>query len=114
MWKEIASVDKDDIGDQLDHWEQFCSDEVLPHSQNFAFWNTYERDWYSSDKSLGTATANGTTIYLAGRRVYTSEWYGIDPNYIAWYPVDFEYIYNSWAKWHENSKGNLRFWRVEL
>jgi hypothetical protein len=114
MWKEIASVNKDDIGDQLHHWEQFCSKEVLPYDQNFAFWNTYERDWYSSDKSLGTATVNGTTIYLSGNRVYYSEWYGIDPNLIAWYPVDFEYIYEHWAKWNENSKGNLRFWRVEL
>lgn len=113
-WKRIAKVDKHDIGDQLHHWEQFCSYEVEPYTSNFAFWNTWERDWAQSRKSLGSATANGKTIHLYGRRRFSSEWYGVNPDYLQDYPVDFEEIFYTWAKWYENSKGNLRFWKVIL
>jgi hypothetical protein len=73
LFKEIASVDKDDVGKDLERWMQFCSEAPIPFEQNFIFFNTYERDWWESDKSLGQATRNGTTIYLSGRRPSSSE-----------------------------------------
>ena len=76
-WKEIQSVDKNDIGDQLSHWEQFCNLEVEPYDENFAFWNTYERDWSKSSKSPGDATENDATIYLSSRRRYTRNGMGL-------------------------------------
>ena len=113
-WKNIANVHKNDIGKLLYHWEQFCSNDVLPFNSNFIFWNTYERDWSKSPKNLGNASRNGKTIYLSGRRRYSNEWYGYDPNQLNNNPVDLSTIYYSWAKWHNNYKGKFRIWRVEL
>ena len=112
-WKKIAEVHKNNVGQLRTQWEQFCSNEVLPFSQNFIFWNTYERDWAKSEKDLGQATRNGTTIYLYGRRHFSSEWYAYDPSQLTNNPVDLTTIYNSWAKWHDNSKGRFRIWRIQ-
>lgn len=95
------------------HWEQFISIDVTPHVDNYTFWNTFEYDWYASNKWLGEATANGQTIYLYGKRSYSGEWYAFDPDYLEDNPVDYSTIYSSWAKWHDNWKGRFRIWRVE-
>jgi len=113
-WKKIADVDKDDIGDLLSHWEQFISIDVTPHTTNYTFWNTFERDWYASAKNLGWATANGTTIYIGGNLKYSNEWYAYEPSEVHNNRVDYPTIYSYWAKWHDNSKGRFRIWRVEL
>lgn len=113
-WKQISSVSKRNIGRLFSEWNQFCSDDVLPFESNFIFWNTYERDWYSSDKSLGQALRNNTTIYLSGKRKYSNEWYMYDPSELNNNPLDLNTIYYSWAKWHINTKTEFRIWRVEL
>lgn len=113
-WKKIADVDKNDIGKQKSHWEQFISTDVSPHSSNYTYWNTYERDWYSSNKFLGDGEGNGKTVHLYGNRKYSGEWYAYDPDQVKNNKVDYNTIYGSWAKWHTNSKGNFRLWRVEL
>lgn len=113
LWKRISRVHKDDIGQLLFRWEQFCSNNVTPLNSNYIFWNTYERDWAKSEKDLGTATENGTTIYLYGRRKYTSEWYAYHPDQFNNNAVDLNTIYNSWAKWYSNSKGKFRIWRIQ-
>lgn len=113
-WKKIAEVNKNDVGKQLSHWEQFCSNEISPFNTNYVFWNTYERDWMNSSKDLGSATKNGSTIYLYGNRKYSGDWYAYDPTLLQNNPVDFNTIYNSWANWYSNDRGNYRIWRVEL
>ncbi len=113
-WKQISSVSKRNIGRLFSEWKHFCSNDVEPFNSNYIFWNTYERDWSKSAKSLGQATRNGTTIYLNGNRRYSSEWYAYDPSVLNNNPVDLNTIYYSWAKWHNNSKGKYRIWRVDL
>jgi hypothetical protein len=113
-WKEISSVSSRNIGRLFSEWNQFCSNDVFPLDNNFIFWNTYERDWYSSDKTLGQASRNNATIYLSGNRKYSNEWYMYDPVNLNSNPLDLNTIYNSWAKWHTNSKTEFRIWRVEL
>ncbi|MEO0075559.1 MAG: hypothetical protein ABIK31_05560 [candidate division WOR-3 bacterium] len=112
-WKKIAEVHKNHVGSLRYQWEQFCSNTVVPFNQNFIFWNTYERDWAKSPKDLGTVTRNGATIYLNGRRTYSGEWYAYDPSQLNNNPVDLNTIYNTWAKWHDNSKGRFRIWRIQ-
>lgn len=112
-WKKIAEIHKSKINQLLYHWEQFCSNNVTPFEQNFIFWNTYERDWAKSEKDLGSALRNSTTIYLNGRRQYTSEWYAYEPGQLTNNPVDLNTIYWSWAKWHDNTKGKFRIWRIQ-
>ncbi len=112
-WRTLADVHKNDINKLLYRWFSFCRNDVLPFNQNFIFWNTYERDWAKSPKNLGYATKNGATIYLYGRRQYTSEWYAYNPAQLANNPVDLNTIYNSWAKWHDNSNGRLKIWRIQ-
>lgn len=111
-WKKIREIDPNDIGTLLYGWEQFCSNEVSPFSTNYVFWNTFERDWFNSLKALGEGTRNGTTVYLGGNRKYTGDWYAYDPGVVNSNPMDITTIYNSWAKWHDNTKSRLRIWRV--
>ncbi|WP_417590009.1 hypothetical protein [Owenweeksia hongkongensis] len=116
-WKEIREVEKKDIGKLLGHWEQFITTNaspVAPYGSSYTYWNTFERDWYSSAKDLGNGSGNGKTVYLAGERKYSSEWYAYNPSVVKNNRVDYGTIYSSWAKWHNNSKGKFRLWRVEL
>jgi len=112
-WKKVAGVSSSNIGVLLNHWEQFCDNNVIPFDSNFIFWNTFERDWAKSRKPLGSATRNGNTIYLDGKRKYSGDWYAYDPSQLANNPVDLNTIYGSWAKWHDNSKSRFRIWRVQ-
>jgi hypothetical protein len=112
-WKEIAKVDRDDIGDLLYKWSHHASN-WTPYSTNRVFWNTYERDWNRSDKSLGSATANGTTIHLVGRRKYDGEWYAWIPSTLELYYTRFNWIMASWAYWNNSWKSKFRLWRVEI
>src|SRR5690554_7446671 len=60
-------------------WREFTINNVTPFDFNYIFWNTYERDWYASEKDLGSGTRNGKTIYLVGRRSNSSDIYGYQP-----------------------------------
>lgn len=114
-WKLIRDVDKDDIGDPLEWWTSIVQLDVEPLVQNYVFWNTFERDWECSKKSLGMGSAPGSNIYLYGNMRYTGNWYTFEPNYgLSDKYMDLNYIYNYWAKWQyfESDKGNLRIWRV--
>jgi len=111
--KDISSVDKNDMGKDLAHWEQFCNN-YSPYSDNFIFYNTYERDWNNTDKSLGHAvTQNGGSAYLYGKRRYSSEWYAWDPNTLSNHEVNIQYVYDHWAIWYTSSKTKLRFWKIQ-
>jgi hypothetical protein len=110
---KIADVEKEDIGKLLAHWFLVCSNEVEPFNSNYLFYNTFERDWFRSEKSLGQPSANGTTVYLSGNMQYSGDWYAADPSDVGNHPIDFAYIYNNWAKWYENNKTRLRIWRVD-
>ncbi len=106
-WKEIASVDKNDIGKDLAHREQFCD---RNKDDRYVFFNTFERDWYSSSKSLGQGGGNNGYVYLYGNMKYKSNWYSFDPeNLTTW--VNMNHIYWSWAQWYKNSKSEFRIWR---
>jgi hypothetical protein len=112
-WKKIADVPKNKIGVTLSIWQQFTSIDVTPHENNYTFWNTFERDWYASQKSLGSGSRNGKTVYLSGNMKFNDEWYAYDPSEVNNNPVDYAIIFNTWAKWHINHKGKFRIWKVE-
>ena len=81
---------------------------------NMVYWNTFERDWNRSSKGLGTCTANGTTIYLAGKRKYTSEWYTWIPSTTHIHYTRFDWINSSWAHWNNSWKAWFRIWKVYI
>ncbi|TSA33185.1 MAG: hypothetical protein D4R64_14700 [Porphyromonadaceae bacterium] len=112
-WKEIAQVSRSDIGVMLEQWSLHAGN-YTPYDQNYVFWNTFERDWNFSPKSLGSATANGLTIYLVGNMAYEDEWYAWDPTTLQSHNTDFDYIYSNWAIWCTSTKSEYRIWRVEL
>lgn len=123
-WKEIAKVKRSDIGDLLYKWSHHASNwqpwsnpwtpNVIQYNVNMVYWNTYERDWNRSLKDLGTCTANGTTIYLSGKRKYTSEWYAWIPSTTQLHYTRFQWIYSSWSHWNNSCKSKFRLWRVEI
>lgn len=111
-WTEISEVGKSYIGSPLYKWQSICSQEVEPYSSNYIFWNTYERDWFNSSKSLGQGTGNGKTVYFEGNRKYSSEWYGLDPAQPL-VSVDLTTVFNYSSKLYSNSKGHLKFYKYE-
>jgi hypothetical protein len=113
-WKQIADVHKNNVGKQQAKWSFFCGN-YTPYNTNFVFFNTYERDWYANEKNLGVPSANNKTLYLSGRRKFDNEWYNFDPSSFsgANHRVPLQQIFNSWAHWYSNGRGNFRVWRVE-
>jgi hypothetical protein len=110
-WKEIREVDKDDIGKDLSHWEQI-SDNWVPRDDYKMYFNTYERDWASTNKYLGQGEWEGATVNLEGRRTYLSEWYAFDPDNSVSKRMYIQTIWSDWAKDFTDSKGRLKIWRV--
>ena len=120
--KVISYIKKNQIGSIRYVWSHHASNwqpwsnpwtpNVTQYGVNMVFWNTFERDWNRSSKGLGTCSANGTTIYLAGRRKYTSEWYTWIPSTANIHYTRFQWIYDSWAHWNNSWKADFRLWRV--
>lgn len=112
-WKKMLDVHKNNIGQLQYHWEQICSNNVTPFNSNFVFWNTFEYDWDRSNKGLGVGARNGKTIYLSGKRKYAGDYYTYSPAQVNNNPLDLNYIYSNWAKWHDNSASRFRIWRIQ-
>jgi len=114
-WKQISKVHKNDMGVMKQIWREFTINNVTPFDFNYIFWNTYERDWYASEKDLGSGTRNGKTIYLVGRRSNSSDIYGYQPGNLNSNPLAISSIYHNWARWYQNPQINsgLRFWRIQ-
>ena len=122
--KVISDIKKNQIGSIRNIWSHHASDwkpwsnpwtpNVTQYGVNMVFWNTFERDWNHSPKPLGTCSANGTTIHLAGRRKYDSEWYAWIPNTANIHYTKFQWIYDNWAHWNNSWKSKFRLWRVHI
>ncbi|MGF7141233.1 hypothetical protein [Roseimarinus sediminis] len=111
--REIAVVDKDDIGEDLTTWYHLAAaDYTTPLDDHGIFWNTYERDWFRSEKPLGEPEYNGTKLYYYGNMHYDSDWYGFKPEDIMDSWIDLETLYNSWAIWYSSSHSTARLWRT--
>lgn len=109
-WKKISSV----CGTSIEYsvWSHFSDDFGSNRDDFFIFFNTYERDWYSSFKALGGGTANGTTGFLSGRMKFSDEWYAFDPVGSDQY-FDIVNCHDNWVNVY-TSKGYIKIWRVEL
>jgi len=103
-------VRKKDIGKNLNGW-RFYSNKDTPYSTNHFVYNTYERDWNSSPKNLGNYSANGTTVFLNGRRKYSSEWYAFSPNGLLRANLQGVENSSSGTNIYSNSKGYLKVHR---
>lgn len=122
--KVISGIKINEIGSMRYVWSHHASNwqpwsnpltpDVTQHGVNMVFWNTFERDWNRSSKGLGACSANGSTIYLAGRRKYTSEWYTWIPSTANIHYTRFEWIFNNWAHWNNSWKAHFRLWRVDI
>lgn len=120
--KVINDIKKSEIGSVRYKWSHHAPDwkpwsnpwtpNVTQYNVNMVYWNTFERDWNRSPKGLGTCSANGTTIHLAGRRKYTSEWYAWIPSTTNIHYTRFQWIYDNWAHWNSSWKSQFRLWRV--
>ena len=120
-WQKISEIKKNDIGSTRYVWAHHASNwepwsnpwtEATQNGVNMVFWNTFERDWNRSSKQIGTCSASGTTIYLAGNMRFSSEWYSWIPSTANIHFTRFEWIYNDWAHWNSSWKAKFRLWRV--
>ena len=122
--KVINRIKKNQIGSTRYKWSYHAANwqpwsnpwtpHVTQYGVNMVFWNTYERDWNRSPKGLGTCWANGTTIYLSGRRKYSSEWYAWIPSTTKIHYTRFQWVYDNWAHWNNSWKSKFRLWRVHI
>lgn len=114
--KKIADVSFDDIGEDLTHWEFFC-DNLTPYSDYDVFYNTFERDWYSSLKRIGEIQYpyySQSTLYIAARMKSSDNWYVNDPATYSFNDgVDLADIESSWAEFYESDNGHFKIWRVD-
>ncbi|MBA3900449.1 MAG: hypothetical protein H0X62_09615 [Bacteroidetes bacterium] len=110
-YKVLASVHKNQVGTQLYKWMHFANN-WLPYSTNLVYFNTYERDWFASPKKLGAHTPNNA-LWMEGQMTFADEWYMFDANSnFANNRVNFQSIFDTWANWYTNTKGNFTIWRV--
>ena len=110
--QKIRDVNKRDIGKVLSANRSICVDEAEPFTSNYLYLNIFERDWYSSFKSLGAITINGETAYLGGKRKYSHEWYAFDPATISNHPIDLQSAYDNGYIWISNSKGKFKISKI--
>lgn len=120
--KVINEIKKNEIGSiryawsyHAQNWQPWSNPwtpNVTQYGVNMVFWNTYERDWNRSSKALGQCSANGSTIYLSGRRKYDSEWYAWIPSTANVHYTRFNWVYDNWAHWNNSWKSKFRLWRV--
>lgn len=108
----IADISNNQIGQLVNH-PHLHAYNWTPYSANRFFWNTFERDWYSSEKPLGNATFGGITIYLGGNRALESEWYAWIPSTLQDHATPFE-----WYGWETNVnfaswKADYYVWRID-
>lgn len=111
----VADVKKNDIGKQLKKWKNFAGN-WTPYGANAVFYNTYERDWYSSFKALGSGDANGSTVNYSGKRKYHNEWYSFDPaNTLTGHNPNFQLIVNNWTQRYQfdDNRGYWNIWRID-
>lgn len=117
-YHQIAKIDQSEVGLQLYKWVPFVHpqdvmiSDLIPLGNNYIFWNTFERDWARSRKTLGTPTVNGTTYYLTGNMRYSSDWYAFNPTDIQSNCLNLTYIYNNGMQLFANSKGNIGIWKI--
>lgn len=112
VYSKIDNVSKNDIGVLLGRWVPFCYLNYLPVQYTYVYWNTYERDWYCSDKSLVHGMAYNTHCYLTGRRNYTNDWYAWSPSSAGNYPLDISSIYNAGYKYYIFDRSSIKFYKT--
>ena len=123
-YKGISKISKNHVSGSVMqwNWSHHASDWLprynswsFPSVQsgvNYVYWNTYERDWNRSPKSLGNVTRNGTTLYYSGRMRYSSEWYAWIPSTLHIHNTQFTWIDYYWAHWNNSWKSDFRIWKV--
>ncbi|GGX03579.1 hypothetical protein [Aquimarina muelleri] len=104
--KRLVKVPKNQINTTVYSSKIHAPQFWLPYSYNKFYWNTYERDWNRSSKSLGSATNWGTTITLEGRRRYSGDWYAWIPSTVNIHNTPFE-----WYGWE--TCVNFTSWKAE-
>ena len=112
---KIDDVHKNDIGTLQYKWMHFA-DDYTPYTDNVVYYNTWERDWYSSSKSLGSGSFGGTTVYYSGKRKYQNEWYSFnESNTLNDHAAPFQDIVDNWTQriYFDSSKGYFNIWKIQ-
>lgn len=89
------------------------SDNYTPYSSNKVYWNTFERDWNRSWKSLGNGTTFGQEWMFWGRMRYNNDWYQWIPSTVnihatpfEWFGWEAEIPFSSWKSEYNLVKVN--------
>lgn len=104
-WIEVFSASPNQMGTHLTNRVVFSDN--WPVGEDDVIFNTFERDWYASQKPLGKYTfrnASGNSLgtsWIAGEMKFSNEWYLFDPTTNTT-PVDWAAI--------DQSGTSLRFW----
>lgn len=112
--KRIAKVHKDNIGKWRSNSSPTATFQLRqnnPLNTTWVYFNTYEYDWYASNKSLGTVIKNNKSHEIKGRRNYTNDWYSWNPGDLQNHPVNLDQIYSApnYSITYEYSKGGQAF-----
>lgn len=80
---------------------------------NYIYWNSFERDWARTKKTLGTIVVYNQPYYLYGNMHYESDWYAFDPNNLQNNRLNLVSLFNNGNQLFENNKGSIKIWRKD-
>lgn len=119
--KLIKDVSRGEINKPNGKWQSLCVTSLFPDFNNtYGFFNTFERDWWKSQKNLGEFVHGNVRGWLDGNMGHSGDWYTYHPDAVRVNNIDFSGIYRNWAKiinFHNDpdgfSKGFIQIWRVQ-
>lgn len=112
--KLIKEVRSSEVGKPNGKWQSFCVNSLFPDfNDTYAYFNTFERDWWKSEKPLGEFFHGGVRGYLYGNMGNYGDWYAFSPDAVRSNNVNFSTIYKNWAQIIRNDKGFVQIWRVQ-
>jgi hypothetical protein len=111
---KIKEVTKNEVNNSSNVYvTSHHSDNYTPYSSNKVYWNTFERDWNRSWKSLGNGTTFGQEWMFWGRMRYNNDWYQWIPSTVnihatpfEWFAWETEILFSSWKSEYNLVKVN--------
>lgn len=111
---EIKEVTKNEVNSSSNVYvTSHHANNFTPYTSSKVYWNTFERDWNRSIKSLGNGTTFGQEWMFWGRMRFDNDWYQWIPSTVNihattfdWFDWQTEIVFTSWKSEYNLTKVN--------
>lgn len=109
---EIKEVTKNEVNSSSNVYvTSHHANNFTPYTSSRVYWNTFERDWNRSIKSLGNGTTFGQEWMFWGRMRFDNDWYQWIPSTVNIHATTFdlfdwqtEIVFTSWKSEYNLTK----------